>query len=102
MYYDITVAKRGKLLDTIVSFLSNTVRLVSSLRFLCGGHCISEVLSSLLLLLQLSKLECACTVVYSIFCLDLQGFGLKGSGLARFYYIYGSVCHCVCLCRLLL
>ncbi len=50
-----------------------------------------------MLLIQQSNLDCACAVVYSTdspsffsvysFCPDLRGFGLKRSGLARFYCI---------------
>ncbi len=58
---------------------------------------VAIVLSIKLLLIQQSNMDCACAVVHSTdspplfqfaFCLDLRGFGLKGSGLARFYCIY--------------
>ncbi len=59
----------GKLLARIV-FISTFSPIYSescelSLRFLCSGHCLEQFINKIIA--------------------DLRGFGLKGSGLARFY-----------------
>ena len=65
MYYDITVVRKDAASLFYLNLLSNTVSLVSSLRFLCSGHCLEQLLIKLLRFSNYkSNLDCACAVVY--------------------------------------
>ncbi len=83
----ITVAPEGKLLARIVfylNFISNTVSLVSSLFvFLAVAIVLGEQFIINLLLIQQSKLDCACVVVYSTDSPSSFKFAIL-SGFARF------------------